>query len=345
MASVARVTRPPPPPSIVSPSSPVAVIRVWPGATKASSWISARPFRRPARSTKFDNSSCANPMLASDRSRSIGSATGGTPQRAMRALNSCPLAERMKLSMSSRLPSSLSARAGSSRRIVPPPASLRLAPPSPASSASDSSSTVRPAVLNAVWIVTGIGRPAAATCAGGPKRILALPATPGVPAPPSPAESAILASISKRGWMSPPPVSFARTVRSAASSPVDRRKGTPAVMPSTRQGPARVWPSMRTFSAKTWSVRPVVGVTVVTRSCPMRRSSKAQSRRSNSPAARSGGRRQAPSAPVGTRISARPRRVSVKRTSPRKSGARATSARTTAAASEGESGRPVPSRS
>ena len=111
MASVARVTRPAPPPSIVSPSSPAAVIRVWPGATKASSWISARPFRRPARSTKFDNSSCANPMLASDRSRSIGSATGGNPQRAMRALNSCPLAERMKLSMSSRLPSSLSARA------------------------------------------------------------------------------------------------------------------------------------------------------------------------------------------------------------------------------------------
>ena len=111
--------------------------------------------------------------------------------------------------------------AGSSRRIVPPPLSRRLAPPSPASSASVSSSTVRPAVLNAVWIVTGIGRPAAATCAGGPKRILALPATPGVPAPPSPAESAILASISKRGWMSPPPVSFARMVRSAASSPVD----------------------------------------------------------------------------------------------------------------------------
>ena len=52
------------------------------------------------------------------------------------------------------------------------------------------------------------------------------------------------------GRLSPPPESLTWTFLSWASSPVTSRKGTPAVLPSTRQGPISFWPSIETFSAK-----------------------------------------------------------------------------------------------
>ena len=111
-----------------------------------------------------------------------------------------------------------------------------------------SSSTAPPAVLKAACTAIGIGSPAAETWAGGPKNTLALPDRLGRQALAS-FSKASRASMSKRGKRSPPPLSFTCTVWSWPSSPVARRNGMPAVVPSTRQGPISDWPSICTLSA------------------------------------------------------------------------------------------------
>ena len=110
--------------------------------------------------------------------------------------------------------------------------------------------------------------------------------------------------------MSPPPESLTWTVWSSANSPVTSRNGTPAVVPSTRQGPASVWPSMRDVLGKELIGAAGLGVCVVTRSCAIAQILERPVRPRDSPDSRSGGKRQPPSGAIGTRISARPIRVS-----------------------------------
>jgi hypothetical protein len=138
-------------------------------------------------------------------------AIGGRLQVPARAASSRPLGDRMKLSMSRRRPSSFRDTRGASRRTAPAPVMRRLAPPSPASTETGSSSTEPPVVLNPAWIATGIGSPAADTCAGGPRNTLAAPETLGRQALAS-FSKASFASMSKRGWTSPPPASLTCTV-------------------------------------------------------------------------------------------------------------------------------------
>ena len=108
-----------------------------------------RPRPSVPRATKFVSSSWPKPMLFSDRSRSTGMTIGGMLQVPARAASSRPLGDRMKLSMSSRRPSSFRDTRGSSSRTEPAPVMRRLAPPSPASIETGSSSTAPPAVLKA----------------------------------------------------------------------------------------------------------------------------------------------------------------------------------------------------
>ena len=217
-------------------------MRASPGPSTAMRSTSRRlPVKRP-RATKLVSSSCAKPMLFKDRSSSIGTAMAGTVQVPARSARARPLGDRTKLSMSRRRPSSLRETRGSSSWTAPAPVMRRLAPPSPASTDTGSSSTAPPAVLKAACTAIGIGSPAAETCAGGPKNTLALPDRLGRQALAS-FSKASRASMSKRGKRSPPPLSFTCTVWSWPSSPggeAERHAGGGALDPpgaDQRSGP------------------------------------------------------------------------------------------------------------
>ena len=225
----------------------------------------------------------------------------------------------MKPSTSRRRPSSFKARRGSSSRTSAgagqPQASRRPRPPrrdgvelDRAAAALEARPGSRPGSA------ARRRRPAPAGRTGASP----FPDTPAAPPSARPA-SAILPSMSKRGWRSPPPASFTATVRSGAEL-AGRRAGT--ARRRSRLRPARgrraSGPRCGRSRRRTGRCGPVVGVTrrdeeLLRRAGP-RRPSRARS------AARRRGRAAGasePSGAVGTRISARPTRVSVKRTSPR----------------------------
>ena len=314
------------------PTLPSRATRVSPGAVNSNRSILACPRSSESRAYRvrqvlLTQARCCRSSGRDRRERRIAE----IDHSRKRLLKSCPFAERMKLSASSRRPSSFSETRGSAIWMLPCPVIRRLAPPSPPRARRDRATIDAVVGLEARFrCAIGIGMPAAATWAGGPNRTLAFPATLSA------------AIVTRRERDLGVDVEARMIVAAARELDLNALVGRQLA----RDEPERHTRRAALDAPRTDQLlaldRDVLGVKLigpagarhlgrdeqlgdleVLRS-PIRDPARRQS-------ADPAGRRQLPSGETDTLMSARPIRVSGKRTSPRRSGVRASSAQTRSA--------------